>query len=456
MPLDLRPARLDVDAIVGNDVAIVCTVTDSNGAAVDVSGYTIQADVYRAGSSVATFTDVVGGASNNVVTLSLTDAQMTTLGADSASMTWSWRVTNGTDTREWVAGRFRVYTVGAAGNTTTTAVALTVGSVSVSVSVIGSSVSSVNGETGAVSLIASEIPFTPTGTVAATNVQAAIAEVASEASGGGVSDGDKGDITVSGSGSVWTIDNGAVTAAKVAADVATQAELDAVAAAAQPLDADLTAVAGLTPTNDDVLQRKAGAWTNRTIAQLLTDLAAPGTTFQPLDSDLTAIAALTTTAYGRAVLELANQAALMALLSAASDTAAGKVELATSAETATGTDATRAVTPAGAAATYQPLDADLTALAAANNSAVLAATTASFLTADETKLDGIAAGAIAGVRVEDEGVSTVASAVALNFAGSGVTVTNAGSNEALVTISGGGSSDPLDANNLIATRIFAR
>lgn len=50
---------------------------------------------------------------------------------------------------------------------------------------------------------------------------------------------------------------------------------------------------------------------------------------QPVDSDLTAIAALTTTAYGRAFLGLANQAALVALLPS-----------------------------------YQPLDSDLTAIAA--------------------------------------------------------------------------------------------
>lgn len=41
----------------------------------------------------------------------------------------------------------------------------------------------------------------------------------------------------------------------------------------QDLDADLTAIAGLTPSNDDVIQRKAGAWTNRTMAQVKTDLA---------------------------------------------------------------------------------------------------------------------------------------------------------------------------------------
>ena len=75
--------------------------------------------------------------------------------------------------------------------------------------------------------------------------------------------------------------------------------------------------------------------------------ATAATTYQPLDSDLTAIAALTTTSYGRAFLALANQAATMALLSAASDTASGIVELATTAEVTTGTDTTRAVTAAG-------------------------------------------------------------------------------------------------------------
>lgn len=40
----------------------------------------------------------------------------------------------------------------------------------------------------------------------------------------------------------------------------------------QPLDSDLTAIAAISPANDDVIQRKAGAWINRTPAQLKTDL----------------------------------------------------------------------------------------------------------------------------------------------------------------------------------------
>lgn len=66
------------------------------------------------------------------------------------------------------------------------------------------------------------------------------------------------------------------------------------------LDQDLVDIAALTPSNNDVLQRKTGAWTNRTPAQLLTDLLAAGlqTTLdgkQALDADLTTIAGLTAT-----------------------------------------------------------------------------------------------------------------------------------------------------------------
>lgn len=42
----------------------------------------------------------------------------------------------------------------------------------------------------------------------------------------------------------------------------------------QAYNADLADIAALTPSNDDVLQRKAGAWTNRTQAQLAADLKA--------------------------------------------------------------------------------------------------------------------------------------------------------------------------------------
>jgi hypothetical protein len=52
--------------------------------------------------------------------------------------------------------------------------------------------------------------------------------------------------------------------------------IDAVNTGLQPKDADLTTIAGLTPANNDVIQRKAGAWINRTMVQLLADLVAVG------------------------------------------------------------------------------------------------------------------------------------------------------------------------------------
>jgi len=50
-------------------------------------------------------------------------------------------------------------------------------------------------------------------------------------------------------------------------------EIKTVVNGKQDSDSDLTAIAALTPSNDDILQRKSGAWTNRTVAQVKTDLA---------------------------------------------------------------------------------------------------------------------------------------------------------------------------------------
>jgi hypothetical protein len=67
-------------------------------------------------------------------------------------------------------------------------------------------------------------------------------------------------------------------AAGAAATAAAAAQAAAIAAS-QPLDTDLTDFGALTPANDDIPQRKAGHWVNRTLAQVSADLGSVGYVF---------------------------------------------------------------------------------------------------------------------------------------------------------------------------------
>jgi hypothetical protein len=59
----------------------------------------------------------------------------------------------------------------------------------------------------------------------------------------------------------------------------------------QPLDSDLTAIGAIAPSNDDLIQRKAGAWTNRTPSQVKADLGITEADVSGLVADLAAKAA---------------------------------------------------------------------------------------------------------------------------------------------------------------------
>ncbi|MBL8186579.1 MAG: hypothetical protein JNK38_01155 [Acidobacteria bacterium] len=79
---------------------------------------------------------------------------------------------------------------------------------------------------------------------------------------------------------------------------------------AQPLDADLTAIAALGPSNDDIIQRKAGVWTNRTVAQFKTDLGLATIATSGSASDLSAGTVPLARLAGITNTEISNSAAI--------------------------------------------------------------------------------------------------------------------------------------------------
>jgi len=151
-----------------------------------------------------------------------------------------------------------------------------------------------------------------------------------------------------------------------AVDMATQAELDSHASATSGTHGITAAGAALTGAANAAAQRTALGLGTAALADTGTGAAnVPTITqadarYQPLDTDLTALAALATTSYGRALLELANAAALRAVagLVIGTDVQAYDVELAALAGLTSAANKLPYFTGAGAATTT-----DLTAFA---------------------------------------------------------------------------------------------
>jgi hypothetical protein len=271
---------------------------------------------------------------------------------------------------------------------------------------------------------AAEVAFTPTGTIAATDVQAAIAEVS-------------GDVTTEATaraaadtaldGRLDTIEADYLQAADITGMETTagaQAKADAAQAyAVQRANHTGTqtsaTISDFTEAVQDAVAALLGAGSNITLTYndatdtLTIDATGGGSSY----TDEEVRDAIGVALVGAGLISVTPNDALDTITVSTTATANSTDAALRDRSTHTGEQAIATVTGLQAALdAKQPLDADLTALAAAGNSAVLAATTASFTTADETKLDGIETGATA----DQTAAEILAALLTVDGAGSGL------------------------------------